>query len=161
MLAVDLDQTLIDRCREKANQHGCITYSVADVQTNDGRRVISSHLDRHSIQKFDVVTCFSVTMWLHLHHGDDGLRDFLSYASGVCDRLLIEPQPWSCYRNAVRRMQKLNCQTFPAYSELMWRQNVHLDIEQYLEKSCCMKLQTKYGETENWKRPLFLFTRVS
>ena len=159
MLAVDLDETLINRCQESSSHPDSITYTVADVMTSDGRQSLTNYMQLHDIQRFDVVTCFSVTMWIHLHHGDAGMRDFLSYMSSLCERLLVEPQPWSCYRNAVRRMRKLDCETFPEFSRLTWRQHVHADIERFLLESCSMKLSNQYGVTDDWKRPMYLFTR--
>ena len=43
---------------------------------------------------FHLTTIFSTTMWIHIHAGDDGLRDFLVRAcSWTKHFLLIEPQP--------------------------------------------------------------------
>ncbi|GAA5846563.1 hypothetical protein JCM9279_006743 [Rhodotorula babjevae] len=60
--------------------------------------------------RFDVVTLFSITKWLHLHHGDEGmlrlfrsLYDFLP----VCGIVIIEPQEWDNYKRAVKRNKDL------------------------------------------------------
>ena len=45
---------------------------------------------------------FSVTMWIHLHHGDEGLERFLRLVSEVGEFILLEPQPWKCYQTAAR-----------------------------------------------------------
>lgn len=58
--------------------------------------------------EFDVVLCLNVTKWVHLHHGDDGLKAFLRrcYAclrpGGV---FILEPQPMSSYARR-RRLSK-------------------------------------------------------
>jgi 7SK snRNA methylphosphate capping enzyme len=42
----------------------------------------------------------SVTKWIHLHHGDDGIRSFFYkvYASlRAGGRFILEPQSWSSY----------------------------------------------------------------
>ncbi|GAA5902491.1 hypothetical protein JCM8208_006902 [Rhodotorula glutinis] len=60
--------------------------------------------------RFDVVTLFSITKWLHLHHGDEGmLRLFSSLyqflpVGGV---VIIEPQEWDNYKRAVKRNKDL------------------------------------------------------
>jgi hypothetical protein len=50
--------------------------------------------DRAPRPLFHLTTIFSTTMWIHVHGGDDGLREFLERACGWTRRyLLIEPQP--------------------------------------------------------------------
>ena len=49
-----------------------------------------------------IIIIFSVTMWIHLHHGDVGLGRFLQLISGFGDYILLEPQPWKCYQTAAR-----------------------------------------------------------
>eukprot|EP00124_Ichthyophonus_hoferi_P006058 Ihof_evm1s1162 gene=Ihof_evmTU1s1162 len=62
---------------------------------------------KNGIKKFSLVTCFSVTMWIHINHGDRGLVDFLHYLSLLSDTIIIESQPWKCYRNAEKRLRRL------------------------------------------------------
>ncbi|KAF8072586.1 RNA methyltransferase [Scenedesmus sp. PABB004] len=56
--------------------------------------------------RYEVVTCFSVTKWVHLNWGDDGLmrlfhKFFRVLAPGGL--LVLEPQPWKSYRAAVHK----------------------------------------------------------
>lgn len=53
-----------------------------------------------SLNKYDVITCFSITKWIHLNWGDSGIKSFFR----KCERslrpggqLVIEPQPWKSY----------------------------------------------------------------
>ncbi|XP_072968900.1 probable RNA methyltransferase At5g51130 isoform X1 [Typha angustifolia] len=54
-----------------------------------------------SIEKYDTVLCLSVTKWIHLNWGDDGLITLftkiwkLLRPGGI---LLLEPQPWTSYK---------------------------------------------------------------
>lgn len=66
----------------------------------------AKHPQRPSPRRFDVVCGFGLTMWLHLHHGDAGLAAILRSAASVADALLLEPQPWPCYRKAYQRLRK-------------------------------------------------------
>ena len=46
-----------------------------------------------SQKRFDLTTVFSTTMWIHIHAGDDGLRNLLRRVCERTEMLLIEPQP--------------------------------------------------------------------
>jgi hypothetical protein len=48
-------------------------------------------------KRFHLTSIFSTTMWIHIHAGDDGLKDFLKRACSISDMILIEPQPSKWY----------------------------------------------------------------
>jgi len=50
---------------------------------------------------YDTITCFSVTKWIHLHHGDTGIQTLFREIFRLLvpgGTLVLEPQPWSSYR---------------------------------------------------------------
>ena len=52
-------------------------------------------------QKYDFILCLSVTKWIQLNWGDEGVKKlfkkiFVSLRPG--GKLLLEPQPWKSYR---------------------------------------------------------------
>ncbi|XP_049852731.1 probable RNA methyltransferase CG11342 isoform X2 [Schistocerca gregaria] len=101
---------------------------------------------------------FLVTMWIHLNYGDEGLIKFLKDLCAWTKVLVIEPQPWKCYRAAARRLWRAKGKTFPELDALTIRHNVETEIEDILEKKCNF---SKVLETtsEDWKRKIIFFRR--
>lgn len=163
ILAVDIDATLIQRCIECNRHVDNVFYQTADIQSDHCQQeIIGEFLRNYSAEKFSFVFVSSVTMWIHLNCGDDGLRNFLQYISSIAEHVLIEPQDWKCYRTAVRRMRKLGCQPFDHFPSLEWRDDVDQQILKYLQSpACCLKLVKHLGQTESWSRSLYLFTSSS
>lgn len=105
VLGVDIDKELIDRANVKSVEVAdgdTVQFRHADVSAKSFDDAIHSFLElakrSPSQRPFDLVTCFSVTMWIHLNHGDDGLWKFLDRVSDMTEHLIVEPQPWKCYR---------------------------------------------------------------
>ena len=159
-LGVDVDENLIQRCRDN-HKHDDVTFLTVNIMDEaDRKEEISDWMKQKSVTCFDLVTCFSITMWIHLHHGDSGLRDFLRYITSKAKYLIVEPQPWKCYRNANRRMKKLDCKPFPYFDELKWRNDVDEKILNFLVEECSMTLCETFGKT-NWDRRICLLSSQS
>ena len=97
-------------------------------------------------------------MWVHLHHGDSGLRSMLHKLAKLCRRLLVEPQPWKCYKTAERRAKRAGEEPFPAMKGLQIRGP---GVEQGVLDMCKeagMEVEEQYGETK-WSRRVVLLRR--
>ena len=90
----------------------------------------SASADCNSFRGFNVVCLFSITMWIHLNHDDTGLVDCLQRSAGLLTptgSLVIEPQPWKCYKAADKRCRKLGITRPLHYSALAIR-NIEVDL---------------------------------
>ena len=58
--------------------------------------------------KFDLITIFSTTMWIHLVYGEDALKECLRFAASSARCLLVEPQDFHSYKAAKKRLRKLH-----------------------------------------------------
>lgn len=106
---------------------------------------------------FDLVTCFSVTMWVHLNHGDDGLRRFVRLAGSLARNVIVEPQPWKCYRSARRRCKRLGV-ALPKHADALSLRddNVAREIDRILREECGFAAGVEVGGTA-WGRSLLFY----
>ena len=116
-LGLDIDPTLIERANKK---HGICKEPEEDVHFGiDARFEVCNLCDEaqqlskyeaflNEAERFDLTTLFSTTMWIHVHAGDDGLRDFLRRTCAKTDALVVEPQISKCYGRANTRLRKMN-----------------------------------------------------
>ncbi|GFT91723.1 pre-miRNA 5'-monophosphate methyltransferase [Nephila pilipes] len=154
IMGIDLDGDLISRSKESNKYKDHIIYEQIDIMEDSSLIQLQSFLQKYNKTKFDLVTCFSTTMWIHLHHGDDGLNKFLNTISKLTRLLLIEPQEWKSYKSAVRRMIRLNCEVFQL--EKLKIRDIKYHLLQYFPKECFKHFNICLGET-SWGRSLFLF----
>ncbi len=87
--------------------------------------------DEEKQERFDLISLFSTSMWIHIHHGDDGLQLLLRTICTLCNYILIEPQPSKCYRNVNTRLRKLNLEEVDVS---LVRLKMRCDIENEIEK---------------------------
>ena len=108
----------------------------------------------------DLVCCYSITLWIHLHHGDCGLRHFLSSLCALSSNVILEPQPWSCYRTARERWRRKGKPDPPKMKELQWRSDVETRIIEFVTgPHVGMRLKAELGSTK-WNRRVLWFDRA-
>ena len=155
VLGVDLDHKLIDRAKENFMVRDQIEFESVDVMGDRFQENVDKFLRRQKRSKFDLVTVFSVTMWVHLNHGDKGLEELVRRLFGVSRYLLLEPQPWKCYQTAARRMRKLGKEEFEEMNQLKIRgPGVDQEIIDMFTKMGCSVVDN-FGESK-WNRKLVL-----
>ncbi|RZC36532.1 Bin3 and/or Methyltransf 31 domain containing protein [Asbolus verrucosus] len=155
ILGIDIDPSLVERAQEKIQYKEDVTFYCLDFMDEGGRTFIKDYLKKQKLNKFDVVFCFSITMWIHLNYGDTGLKKFLEEICSLGNVIVVEPQPWKCYRSAVKRM-KLCKADFPLFKELKMRQTIEDDIEQFLLVNCKTIKMYESARTD-WGRKLLIF----
>lgn len=139
LLGVDLDSSLIELANTKyiteADQfkefHALnfmdVAASKSFVESYTNR--LKSLLGSRTFEGFSVVCLFSITMWIHLNYGDDGLKDFLLRSAALLSplgSLVVEPQPWKCYKAADKRCRKLGI-TRPLHYSALTIRNIEVD----------------------------------
>ncbi|XP_012141805.2 putative RNA methyltransferase CG11342 isoform X2 [Megachile rotundata] len=157
LLGVDLDPILIERARERNPRPDRIIFECLDFLDED--RTLHEYLRRFEKSRFDVVFCFSVTMWIHLNHGDEGLINFLRKACSIAEMIVIEPQLWKCYRNAARRLRRSKAEDFPLLKTLKLTGDPAAHIENILSEFCNFRRVTVTTDNE-WKRRLLIYART-
>ncbi|XP_049589781.1 pre-miRNA 5'-monophosphate methyltransferase isoform X1 [Syngnathus scovelli] len=156
LLGVDLDETLIRRAKENNTLQEGVTFAPLDITGNCVP--LREHLARHGCSVFHLTLCLAVTMWVHLNHGDAGLLQLLSRLATFSRHLLLEAQPWKCYRSAARRLRKLGRSDFDHFKSLNVRGDMSEHAREHLEKHCDMEMVRSFGST-TWDRKLLLFKR--
>lgn len=108
IIGVDIDRRLVDKARtfltnEKKRSSTPDAESFPfNVEFKCGNYVLANEkLLELEVQKFDTILCLSVTKWIHLNCGDDGLkltfqRMYKQLLPG--GRLILEAQDWKSYK---------------------------------------------------------------
>lgn len=159
LLGFDLDENLILRAKQTNPLPQNISFTALDI-TNDtaNQSQLEDYLKKHSCGCFHLCLCLAVTMWVHLNHGDAAFLDLLSRLASISQHLLLEAQPWKCYRSAARRLRKLGRSDFDHFKTLKIRGDMAEHAREHLEKQCGMELTQSFGST-TWDRRLLLFRR--
>lgn len=163
ILGIDIDAQLIERAREQNRHPDNVSYLCVDVMDASADGQIARYLDGvwPGRQRFNAVFCMSLTMWIHLNHGDEGLAAFLRRVSELSALLVIEPQPWKCYGTAVRRQRRAagaGGRPFERFDGLQWRRDVEERIDGYLVAECGRRRVWQTVPTK-WERRIALYVK--
>lgn len=157
MHGVDVDKDLVAKALDIVQKKGRdgITFWQCDFMDEAALALAEDELRKLGRKKYDLLSCLSVSMWIHLNHGDNGLRTFFRYISRLSRYVLLEPQPWKCYQTAARRMRKLKQPQFEHMSTIACRGD---ELEPFVLALCSeagLNVAEKFGKTA-WGRNLIL-----
>jgi 7SK snRNA methylphosphate capping enzyme len=113
-----------------------------------------------SQEKFDVILALSVTKWIHLNHGDSGIKRFFQKCFSQLSpggHFILEPQPFSSYSKKAAKgsMQEnlKNIKLLPdeGFKELLLSPSVGFKD--------CVLLGQSHNSSKGFQRPLYMFTK--
>lgn len=184
-LGLDIDEQLISRARSKEKFQKEISHEDSEDLPNaiqveaefqvcnlndeeDHMQICKKYLQNIGKHRFDLMSVFSTTMWIHIHSGDEGLVAFLKRISSLTNYLLIEPQPSKCYGKVNVRLRKMNRpEENISMERLKMRNNIEGEIDTVLEEFGFERVAidekaTKEGSEHSrtkWKRNLQMYKR--
>ncbi|KAJ6823129.1 putative RNA methyltransferase At5g51130 [Iris pallida] len=111
-------------------------------------------------EKYDAILCLSVSKWIHLNWGDDGLITLfvkiwrLLRPGGI---FVLEPQPWSSY-NRNRQVSKTATLNF---NNIILRPHVFREIllDKIGFRSAEIVTDSLSGTVAGFNRPIIAFTK--
>ena len=110
LTCVDIDGDLIERAKRRLD--GLRMASTAGEAEEDdpfaGVKFIEANAVTHDFgrERFDVILALSLTKWIHLNFGDDGVRSVFARCRDALrpgGSLVLEPQPWKSYKSTLRK----------------------------------------------------------
>lgn len=156
IIGIDLDNNLINKAKEKYSSFSNeIIFLTLDCMIP---HAIENIMKEHNIIKFSLVTAFSITMWIHMNHGDNGLIYFFNLMFDITNGgILIEPQKWISYRKAIQRCRRMKISELPHYQDITIR-DIEAYAEEYYQLNQNMKLLWRVP-CEEWGREALLFIK--
>ena len=156
-LCLDIDSVLIQRSIENFSFEPALTFKTLDITNVEDQKEITNFLGKWGKLNFDLIFCFSTTLWIHINYGDDVLLNTIKYLCGMTNNLVIEPQAWKSYRQAVRRVRKLAKNIFDdKFSQLKIRSDV-VDVIGKIISEAGFELH-EVGVSE-WKRQILVYEK--
>ena len=111
-------------------------------------------------EEYDTILCMSVTKWIHLNWGDEGLqrtfkRMFRQLRPG--GRLILEPQSWTSYV----KKHSVCPETDATFRNIRFRPEKFTDflLSKDVGFSSCELVDTPHNESQGFRRPIFCFTK--
>lgn len=111
--------------------------------------------------EFDIILCLSISKWVHLNFGDDGLKRFFRRAYANLKpggKFILEPQAWSSYN----KRRKLTARIFENYKKIRLFPEKFKDFLLHdVGFIKCEKLPTPQHTARGFQRPIIVYTKRS
>ncbi|XP_013414626.1 7SK snRNA methylphosphate capping enzyme isoform X2 [Lingula anatina] len=111
-------------------------------------------------EEYDVILGLSLTKWMHLNSGDDGLkrafkRMFRQLRPGGI--LILEPQSWASYK----KKKKLTEEIYQAFCSIQFRPDQFTEylLSKEVGFSKCELIAVPFNKSKGFRRPLQMFTK--
>ncbi|KAL3148854.1 hypothetical protein ABBQ32_001728 [Trebouxia sp. C0010 RCD-2024] len=117
---------------------------------------------KHTPQSLDTILCLSVTKWVHLNQGDEGLKRLFAKVKEALvpgGWFILEPQPWRSYKQA-RRKQDMSAAPFGRLDLLQLRPEGFVE---YLQQALGFVLVRELHvarSSAGFNRPMYLFQKL-
>uniref|UniRef100_T1IJC9 RNA methyltransferase n=1 Tax=Strigamia maritima TaxID=126957 RepID=T1IJC9_STRMM len=110
--------------------------------------------------EYDTILCLSLTKWIHLNWGDDGLRRLFKrmYAHlRPGGRMILEAQSWPSYG----KKKKLTETIFNNYRTIQFKPQQFTEylLSKEVGFTTCEVIDTPFNQSKGFRRPIQLFTK--
>ncbi|KAI0987456.1 hypothetical protein GJ496_005497 [Pomphorhynchus laevis] len=163
--AIDMDSQLIRKARSHLRRQWSpssssnVFFTTGDIMSLYNDKTIST-----LSTKFDTILAMSITKWIHLNHGDDGILNFFRKCWNILKPygiFIIEPQSWESYKrrkllSSVIRKNYSNIKILPDQFPMILTDNIGFKLIASLEP-------TTQSETSKrgFNRFLFVFCKTT
>ncbi|KAK3731033.1 hypothetical protein RRG08_066046 [Elysia crispata] len=109
-------------------------------------------------EEYDTILALSITKWIHLNNGDNGLKLFFRKIFRQLrpgGKLILEPQPWSTYR----KRAKLTPELFSNYQSIKLKPEGFKHYLLSIGFVKCELIGVPVTKAKGFRRPLLLFTK--
>uniref|UniRef100_A0A5S6R527 RNA methyltransferase n=1 Tax=Trichuris muris TaxID=70415 RepID=A0A5S6R527_TRIMR len=175
IVGIDIDSYLVHLARKNLQEYGPIVAPPISARPDEdapypnnvsfkqANYVLDSDAFLDQVRpEYDTIIAFSLTKWVHLNWGDDGLKRFFRRVYRNLKpggRFLLEPQPFASYnrRKAICPEMLENYRKISFYPE---------NFDQYLKSEevgfvSCTTVGTPEHASKGFRRPVLLYTKSS